>query len=201
MKLFLSSLILLAAITTAQAQAIEDIGFFFKVDDKIEGKTRLVFPERPIATDTISLKQLPKLDGRRTIYVAATLTLEVASSKAAFLFQRVIAPGDTRCEKESDQLKASPRDLARLKTPSGWDERFADAELVRRRVADIAGGSEAEIKGIKLKVVRAEPGTRTYYDYRFVECPGQVRVWVVDKSFHIMPPASSNPGIVLNIVD
>ncbi len=201
MKFVLGALIALCGVTVAQAQTVEDVGFFYNVIDKTSGDTRRIFPERPIATSTVRLKQLPKREGRPTIYAAATLTLESAPSKAAFLFQRIVKPGDPRCDQEDDQIKASPEDIARLKSPTGWDEVFADLELVRRRIADITGGTEAEAKGIKIKIVTAEPGTRTYYDYRYVECPGQVRVWIVDNSLRIMPPASNNPGIILNITD
>jgi hypothetical protein len=57
------------------------------------------------------------------------------------------------------------------------------------------------VKGIKLKIVTTEPGARTYYDFRYVSCPGQVCVWMADKELHIMAPVSKNPGIVLNIVE
>lgn len=199
MKILLVLLIVCGCPVAVQAQAIEGIGFYQTIVDKAENGTRFVYPERPIAANSVRLGQLPMREGRRTVYVAATLTLETAPSNAAFLFQRTVAPGDTRCSQESDQIVASDADLQKLKSPNKWDESFSDIELVRRKIADITGGSEAEIKGFKLKIVSTEPGERTYYDYRFVSCPGQVRVWVVDSGFNVMAPAYNNPGIVLNI--
>jgi hypothetical protein len=201
MKFPLCLILLIIGTGIVHAQTVESIGFCRDPGDKTEGGVRFVNPVGCYAqNDQKTLKQLPIREGRRSVYAIATLTAETAATNVVFVFQRIGASEHPGCSAEDDQdFKIKPDDLQRLKTSSETDERISKLERVRRRIANLIGGSELGIGSIKVKVVTTGVGQRSYYDYRFVECPGKVRVWVTDQDLNLLAPESVNNGKTLEV--
>jgi hypothetical protein len=193
----------------AHAQVVEGVGFYRQiVDEKTKEGVRTVEATRAIPNDlNISLRQLPwRMDpeskrNRRTVYAAATLASATIPSQIVFMFRRVVSPGDPRCEEEQDQVLISDKDMAKLKKSGLGRDAAAVSKLLTNAARDTISGLEISYGSVKYKVVNTEPNLRTYYDYRFVHCPGQVQVWVTDNRLTVLGPTERNPGIILPIVD
>lgn len=208
MRVLLVLAMLAGSLSPAFAQVVEGVGFYREIVDNLDKDVRTIEPRRGIPNNfDISLRQLPsRMDPetgtrRKTVYVAATLASGTIPSQILFLFRRVVRPGDERCAAEQDQVSMSDKDAAKLVQSGLGRDTAAITELLLKNARDLVAGAELGVGSLKVKVVSTDPKLRTYYDYRFVHCPGQVQVWVTDNKGNVLGPSSINSGIVLPIID
>lgn len=197
MHTILVAMLVLMSTVTVSAQVVESIGFYSEIIDTADGGSRRVEPRRAIQNNsTVSLEQLPSRDKRRTVYVAATFASE-ASSQVVFAFRRAVRRDDDRCSAENDQITGTQQ----LGKPGFVRDVVGTFRLLVNNAIQVLEGVEFERGSLKLKVVTVQPNLRTYYDYRFIHCPGLVQVWVTDKEGNVLGPGDRNPGIALSIAE
>jgi hypothetical protein len=196
MRVVIVTLLVLAGIESTAAQVIESSGFYQQVYDyhDKDGK-RHVEPSRGILARELTLAQLPKFEGRPTVYVSVKLTEGQAAQRIYFLFKRVYSPDAPDCPAEKDQI-VNPKELNDLVPQSLTREGIAYAELVRRAAADIS--PDLAVGNVKVLSVSLSPDERTAYDWRHVDCPGRVQVFIANKEKALISPKEFN-GLTLDI--